>query len=419
MLENVETKTNIVSYERKKRSMSNSNAQPSNQQTNSSQNGQQQPQEHNNIYFGRFLDNSGKILTIVVSLIAIVGIAINFSNRLTKNETEIESIKENLDRMGNDFDKDMQSVRSDISQMNDTLKNLEIQFAKNDNGGNIKKVRINDKNTSFASIINDDLVALSPKLDNEILIGTYVETGEDCYLSEVSNEPILAYYEENGCELFFLGKYNENGYWNGKCTLNVYKNSKLLTVFEGIYNDGELLSYKRISCDNENEWNVANRTFYDDYSDGQTWDYVKTSEINQEIKFDDFEESQIISYEKLKGDIENANSRLLKYYNGDISDGKYNDKSGQAYLVKYNDEGKIAILYKGKFKDGNFNDIDEGISWYISLGNEDKEHYFYYKGRFKNGVKMDKASITPLTQDEINAYVQNESFECPLNWIME
>ena len=73
---------------------------------------------------------------------------------------------------------------------------------------------------------------------------------------------------------------------------------------------------------------------------------------------------------------------LEGYYAGETSDGLYNDTTGNAYLVKYFENGLTKTIYKGNFVDGQFND-ETGKAWYI-VKEEDTE-YMYYKGIFHNG----------------------------------
>lgn len=50
------------------------------------------------------------------------------------------------------------------------------------------------------------------------------------------------------------------------------------------------------------------------------------------------------------------NLNLVEFYHGNTSNGYYNDDTGNAYLVQYNNSNTVKTLYCGNFKDGVFND---------------------------------------------------------------
>ena len=111
--------------------------------------------------------------------------------------------------------------------------------------------------------------------------------------------------------------------------------------------------------------------------------------------------------------IEKQDAVMLQYYHGNTSDGKYNDNSGSAYLVKFYEDGTVKTLYVGNFANGTFND-NTNNAWNIVYA-EELGYYVYHSGIFKNGSAIDN-SIEPITQQQINEKISGYDFDCPLKW---
>lgn len=61
--------------------------------------------------------------------------------------------------------------------------------------------------------------------------------------------------------------------------------------------------------------------------------------------------------------VENQEKRMTQYYVGNTSDSKYNDDTGNAYLIKFDESGNVITLYTGRFRNGQLHDEsgDAGI----------------------------------------------------------
>lgn len=244
--------------------------------------------------------------------------------------------------------------------------------------------------------------------------GDIIYKAEDLY-----NTPILTSYMEGDNEVYFYGKYNENNHWNGCCILNVYLGNKLLYIFEGIYDDGELFSYKRVSSEKiisedniEKEiWIINKRVVQDGYNSGETWSYEKSDDFIKGFTLDNVKEKQILAVDKF---IDFKCEKLLSYYKGNTSNGTYNDKTGNAYLVTYKENGDVKRLYKGNFENGDSED-QTGNAWTLSWGNAN-DGYHYHNGEFKNGKPIDTKNDWkyPVDQEFINSIVNPEYFNCSL-----
>lgn len=235
--------------------------------------------------------------------------------------------------------------------------------------------------------------------------------------SEFYNQPIILSYEDNGKNVYFYGSYNENNNWNGSCILNIYDNNNLEIIFEGYYDNGTLLSYKRISCENEGMWTVTDRIKSDEYNIGETFVYQKTEDISENI----LSEKIILTFDDF---VEMNNENILSYYHGNTSNGLYNDDTGNAYYIKYFnsdvfncDHPVIQTLYQGNFVNGKFDD-DTYNAWYITR--EPNTHYMYYRGCYSNGeVEHTDTNIDDFkfldTYEQIQEKLNNNGFSDYLN----
>lgn len=107
----------------------------------------------------------------------------------------------------------------------------------------------------------------------------------------------------------------------------------------------------------------------------------------------------------------------MVYYNGNISNGLFNDDTGNAYYVKYFDNGTAETLYMGKIQDGAFEDITEN-AWMICKNDINRKEYSFYKGPFIGGeaLKVSKYWEQFVDQDWIDEYLRDMTFNCDLLW---
>ena len=186
---------------------------------------------------------------------------------------------------------------------------------------------------------------------------------------------------------------------------------------EAEYKDGTLLQYRQVipsvTQAGKNVWVISERESNGDTNSGESWNYIRNDECVKDFDFDSVGGVDMISVEAFKSTI---NTPAEAYYLGDTSDGMYNDNTGQAYLVKYTEDGTVRTLYVGRFKNGQFHD-NTGDAWYITR-DEDTE-YMYYKGIFKNGAPANnKGSIfeNELSIERINEIINGKNFESDLKW---
>lgn len=111
-----------------------------------------------------------------------------------------------------------------------------------------------------------------------------------------------------------------------------------------------------------------------------SWDYKQIKNFTlTNVKSDDIYTAANFA-EKIDGTLKN-------YYKGNTSDGRYNDNTGNAYLVCYDDQGYVLSLYIGQFKNGKYDDMSGNAIEVVFDSSNNINRYFFYKGKFKGSVK--------------------------------
>lgn len=253
--------------------------------------------------------------------------------------------------------------------------------------------------------------------DLDINIGTDANTGEEYTAGDLRNAPIvLSYTDENNDEVFFKGQYNDNNQWNGNCIINKYTNGNLKYVLNAEYASGKLVSYKQvfsyINNSNIEVWAVSDRTVEGEENAGQTWTFFKEGEYIKNFDNSYLKSENIIDDQQF---LNSMNLMMEGFYNGYTSDGLFNDQNDDAYMVKYNRNGYVRMLYAGQFQDGKPHD-PTGNAWVISLGYDDI-HYMYYRGVINNLDEINENNgWKHITIEEINQTINNDNYACPINW---
>lgn len=397
-------KNNIIAYKGEIRLMS---EQAQNGQTS---NGEESSSRHIHRGIKGFMDAVAGIWPVILSLVGaiiyIVSTLTSYGDQIIQLNNEVESINE-----------DVENINSQITAISSLAKDNHEMFlnmssmVKEEAAYTIQLKDIYEVKTEM--IQNEEFLA-APLWDKDTVIASDV-SGDIVYKAEdLYNTPIITSYMEGDNEVFFYGKFNKNNHWNGKCILNVYSGNNLLSIFEGTYNDGVLFSYKRVSAEGDT-WVINDRVNQEKYNSGETCIYSKTTDFVKDFTVDNVKEKQIIPVENF---LESRKEKLISYYKGNTSNGRYNDSTGNAFLVKYKEDGDVSILYEGQFKDGDFQDTT-GNAWFICWG-ENNDGYYYYEGDFNNGDhgKAPK-HWEPMTQEQIDEYAKPEKFKCPLTGLID
>lgn len=317
----------------------------------------------------------------------IVGVYIEFKiysdkiNKLDEIPATLSSIETKLDDHINYSDKTENSFKSELDAFKNS-KDKQIIYIPTESIQKKLSATEAKSDTAFLSTLT---------LKDTDIIGASPDTKKKYKANKLKGKKILLPYTENGKEVYFYGQYNKYYHWDGHCILNIYDNNKLSGIMDGWYRDGELISYNRITEDikiqkinNKEEkikiWRISKRVHKSNVNTGETYTYFRTSNKKKKFNLKNVESKDIMSsmdFEKW------LDTPLEGYYKGDTSDGKYNDETDKAYLIKYFKDGTTRLIYCGNFKDGEFND-HTGKAWYVAI-DEGAKKYIYFKGNFTNG----------------------------------
>lgn len=294
-------------------------------------------------------------------------------------------------------------ITSDITEIKDLLKITSI-IASPDVTSVLDKISIepNDNSMSYASFAATTCIGIDAD-------------GKEYIAKDLIDEKVLLTYTEDDKEIYFLGKYNENYHWDGYCITNTYNSdSTLYGICESNFDDGKRLDYKSfcVSESNDKEWIYSDKICNEKNNSGTnilcSFDYDKKKNFtNTNVRISD-----IIYVDDF---VESIKPTVLTYYSGNTSNGKYNDDTGNAYEIIYNNDGTVKTLYVGKFKNGTFND-NTGNAWDIAYSDEGG-YYVYNTGEFKDGRAVNR-STTQITIDRINKIISKheQKFDVELKW---
>lgn len=253
----------------------------------------------------------------------------------------------------------------------------------------------------------------APIASSDTIIGNDAEG--NVYLAEdVVNQTILLTYTEKSQEVYFVGQFDEEYHWDGNCIINVYNQDNSLSIItEACYDSGTLTDYKQVFPENNN-WVYSERKKVNETNEGKTyvysWDYKQIKNFTlTNVKSDDIYTAANFA-EKIDGTLKN-------YYKGNTSDGRYNDNTGNAYLVCYDDQGYVLSLYIGQFKNGKYDDMSGKAIEVVFDSSNNINRYFFYKGKFKNGGRVNDENIEYVSIEQLQVLLKNIEFECSLDWM--
>ena len=364
-----------------------------------------------NITCKNFIDKY--IVPIILSIIAtvlyntftlnqindrLIAIENNTTNNININIQDLQPTK--MGKIDINYDENYLQASTDNDK-------IHISIPSND------ETEIEELSLSTTDVAIYSIEAPSWQLNDKIAIDT--KSGISYTAEDLINKKILLPYKSEGQECYFYGQFNENNQWDGDCIINIYENDNLISIMESEYEDGVLLAYKQVfqsTRTNYDVWSFSDRINKTDYNTGKTWSYYKSRDYAKDFEFENVSIKDILDVKSFEYIVKN--NGLEEYYYGRTSDGFFNDTTGNAYLVKYNENGYVKYLYVGKIVDGYPND-ETNNAWCISLGYDNK-NYYYLDGKFKNGQHITK-DFKIMTLDEINYMIDYDDFECELKWI--
>lgn len=357
------------------------------------------------------------IVSIVISLLAstfsLIKTIILLPQNINQINDSITGLEEEISQLQADLNTKDQAIQEQINNMHETINTLY---------GNITSWLI--PSAAFSTKVTDDYNKVgkpgggATSLSAQTVVAYDKTTNQSYTVLDLANQKVLLPYESNGQEVYFYGQFNENGQWDGACLINVYQNDELVLITDALYKDGTLLSYQQVfyyeMSTGETVWAYADRDCQDESSTGETYLYRRESGFKKHFTMDSVVGRDMLHATDFRSLIDDS---LYAYYNGAVSDGLFNDTTGNAYMVHFFEDGTVKLLYSGQFKDGNFNDTT-GNAWYI-VKDEDTA-YMYYKGVFINGCEDHSypyiTGAPPLTMDEIQNYIAGKDYDIQLIW---
>lgn len=323
------------------------------------------------------------------------------------------------------------AINKDIEKINDDISDLHTEIS--DMGNNVStmhdylygsdgvKAQLKDINDVLKiEPMSTTIKAVYIKPDDEKVIPTSITAktcigvdtnGKKHIAKDLVEQKILLTYEDENKEVVFLGQFNENYNWDGYCVTNTYNlDGTLYGICESNFDNGKRLDYKSFYSSDSMEWNYADRKCHENSNTGIN---ILCTNIPKKTK--NFTNTNVRVYDILYVDdyLKSIEPKVLKYYSGNTSDELYNDETGNAYLVIYDDDNTIKTLYVGNFVDGNLED-STGNAWDIAYS-EKGGYYVHNTGKFKEGRAVNPSS-TPISIKEINKIIKDYDFKCELKW---
>lgn len=333
---------------------------------------------------------------------------------LTEDSAVIKSMQTDID----DLQTDIADLRTDVEEINEKFGGENGVYARlsvleNTLGISAISLKADVQSFNVEATVEPNVVGTSM---SGIIEGSQVGVDKDgnVYLAEdLINKTVFLNYTEENQEVYFLGQYNEEYHWDGYCVTNVYNaNGTLYGICESNFSNGKRNDYKSFYT-SDGHWIYSDR----ECSEG-TGVTVVYDMINNGAKNFVTGEVNVTDVVYIDSAIEDFAGNELEYYSGKTSGGVFEDITGAAYFVRYNDSGFVELLYKGKFENGAFND-DSAQELVLDSSNSINK-YFYYEGAFSDNVRQGSVSgddyVTPEQRDQI---VEEMELDCELKWYEE
>ena len=356
--------------------------------------------------------NSSGVLVAVVSglLVAAILGGWHLFTSIEVIKSNIASIDKSVETLGTDLENKIAKSREETKEYIDFLQDYmfflnESIYQSNSSALTSGYVPAgNFQNTLHQSYekIDSPIFEYTSMISYDSIVVKNASDGRELTLGEIVERKLLLPYSDGESSSIFYGQLSKNGNWDGRCIINTYKSNKLELITEAQYADGILITCNQVfpyHTDREGDvWAVARRTKFDGFSTGDTA-YVKR---NGDYLID-FEIASATTENILTVDafVATLDPKPVGYYHGNISNGLFNDNTGEAYLVKFFDDGSVRMLYHGCIKNGNIADSSDGSAWFIGR-DEDDTGYVYTTGPFRNGrAPRENKYWEPISQEEI------------------
>lgn len=358
----------------------------------------------------------GGVITIVVTIaLAAIGASWKISGNITSLNKDVKSINTKLNTANSEI-KEMKEYLYADGGVKDQLGELSNNMDSITELLNITAIKANVTTEEYinsnVSVVGNNVSSSTSSFSADTCIGTDSE-GKAYIAKDLIGQTILLTFDQEDKETYFLGQYNDKYHWDGYCVINTYTDGVLNGVSESNFDDGNRLNYESFYLsDNQGEWIYTDRDCKEDSNDGISIRYKLDYDKQKNFTLTNARASDIIYVENLAS---YDNKEVLSYYVGSTSDGVYNDNSGDAYLVRYNEDGFVNVFYKGCFQNGSFDDTN-AVEIVFDSSND---RYFLYQGTFVDGKRTSDDGIEYVTQNEIDTILKEN--ECPndLKWYFD
>lgn len=327
-------------------------------------------------------------------------------------------------------------MKNEIESINDSLKTLNSSIVTNEKFSNLQTA-VNSLQKDVDTVSDQMLIAEgamtairhytvedsfiqytncfqneqdSGSWDDATIVGV-AKNGEWVVSKELQNKKVLLTYTDDGHENIFFGQYNKNNHWDGECLINSYIKGKLEYITNAVYDDGKLIRYEQAyKRKDTSEWMISHRKHENGINTGESWSYYDKTDYPMTFDPASVVVMDLIGVSQFENRLTGG---LSSYYCGDTKGGAYNDDSGNAYLITYDTEGNITMLYEGRFSDGKLED-SKGDAWYIRWSNPG---YIYYKGTFSENRRDNDINIERnITTERLTDLTLDKNYNRPLIW---
>lgn len=365
------------------------------------------------------------VASLILTLLAAIGGFFKLPGRVEEAEDGIHNITETtIPNLKGDLNEQIEGINEDITGINEEL--LEIQDDLKDSVehldsrlDNLYSVLFKNLNLKASEEYTKQLAAGmgskdSMPQDTAPTIAHVVactDDGTEYTSDELADINLVLPYRDGEKNGYFYGRFNENNHWDGNCIVNIYQQGKLELITDANYEDGRLRYCRQVFPDTTTNgqpiWVISNRIVEGNTSHGETWHFFRNDDFFEIQEPKSVGANDIISVDQFNESLHSGHSGVEGYYSGIVSDGKFNDTSGKAYMIKYFEDGLIRTLYVGAFKDGLFHD-ESGNAWMIGKVKNTQESYAYYKGPFRNGQYTGGTACwkDPISQSEIDKIME-------------
>lgn len=342
-----------------------------------------------------------KIIFPILPTLFLAGISwFNGFFRLPEQVSNVQSDIKDLNSRTNNLEKNIEFINGKLNVNKDFDSGLNDIIDKGYDVADSNSVMLDVRYIGSISVDkNTDQITLKDlSTESDKVVAVTIDGRKTFKANEIIDKRVIVPYKENGYCIIFYGKYNKNYHWDGICTTNVYKDKKLYLITRAKYNDGHISTYKQIIQDKDKKvWDITEREHKDKYDIGYTYTYSRNNDYQLKLKFNNITKKDILTYKKFRKKIETTNKKLSYYY-GQTANGTYNDSTGNAFRIQFDEDEKLEIFYNGNFKDGILNDHKydhdnpADYAWQIV---HDNVGYFYFKGDFENNVRSENLPKSP------------------------